>query len=167
MSSIEESRGRAVVVKPGENPSYWQPVPANGHADPMLTPDLTAFRGFSLGFQTVGVGGHVREHAHGDQIEIQVCFRGKGHVVLDDVRHDVVPGTAVFLGPDVRHKIVNDGDDELVMLWVITSAGLEDFFKAIGRPRFEGDARPTPFARPTDVSAVERAMGIEASRKVN
>ena len=27
-------RGHAVVVQPGEGPSYWQPVPANGHADP-------------------------------------------------------------------------------------------------------------------------------------
>ena len=36
-------RGRAVVVQPEDGPSYWQPVPANGHADPKLYPACTGF----------------------------------------------------------------------------------------------------------------------------
>ena len=36
MSIVESARRRAVVVQPDEGPSYWQPVPANGHADPTL-----------------------------------------------------------------------------------------------------------------------------------
>ena len=164
MSTVESARHRAVVVQPDEGPSYWQPVPASGHADPKLTPDRTAFPPLSMGYQTIAPGGRVREHSHGDQIELQICFRGRGHVLVDGKRHPLVPGTACFLGYDVKHEIVNDGADDLVMMWVITPHGLEDFFKAIGRPRTVGEAAPEPFARPTDVVEIERSLGMNDTR---
>ena len=34
MSAIEPTRGVAVVMQPAQGQSFWQPVPANGHADP-------------------------------------------------------------------------------------------------------------------------------------
>ena len=156
----EGIQGHAVVVQPDEGPSYWQPVPANGHVDPTLTPDLTRFEGLAMGYQTIAPGGRVREHSHGDQVELQVCFRGRGRVVVDGVSHPLVPGTACFLGHEVKHEIVNDSPDELVMLWVITPPGLEHFFRAIGRPRTPGEPAPAPFARPADVVAIERSLGM-------
>jgi len=164
MSAAPSVRGHALVVQPGEGPSYWQPVPANGHADPRLTPALTGFDTLSMGYQTIAPGGRVREHSHGDQIELQICFRGRGRVVVDGVSHPLAPGTACFLGYDVKHEIVNEGSDDLVMLWVITPPGLEDFFKAIGRPRSPGEPAPQPFARPADVIAIERALGMNDTR---
>jgi quercetin dioxygenase-like cupin family protein len=161
MTTTPTARGRAVVVQLGEGPSYWQPVPANGHADPALTPAVTGFETLSMGYQTIAPGGRVREHSHGDQVELQICFRGRGRVVVDGVSHPLAPGTACFLGYDVKHEIVNEGDDDLVMLWVITPPGLEDFFKAIGRPRAAGEPAPQPFARPADVVAIERALGMQ------
>ena len=160
MSEPDPVRGHAVVVQPGQAPSFWQPVPASGHADPTLCPAATRFAGVSMGFQTIARGGRVREHSHGDQVELQICFRGRGHVIVDGVSHPLVPGTACMLGYDVKHEIVNDGTDDLVMLWVITPPGLEDFFKAIGRPRTPGEPAPAPFARPSDVVAIERALGM-------
>ena len=160
MATVESARRRAVVVQPEDGPSYWQPVPANGHADPKLTPDRTGFPALSMGYQTIAPGGHVREHSHGDQVELQICFRGRGHVMVDGDKHALVPGTACFLGYDVKHELVNDGPDDLVMLWVITPHGLEEFFKSIGRPRAGGEPAPAPFARPTDVVAIERALGM-------
>src|SRR5262249_31720841 len=160
----ESHRGRAVVVQPGEGPSYWQPVPANGHADPALYPETTRYAGLSMGYQSIAPGGRVREHSHGDQVELQICFRGRGRVVVDGQTHPLHPGTACFLGYDVRHEIINEGDDELVMLWVITPPGLESFLESIGRPRRPGEPAPTPFARPDDVGAIERAMGMTSTR---
>jgi quercetin dioxygenase-like cupin family protein len=161
MADSTQNRGRAIVMQPGAGNSYWQPVPANGHADPKLVPGDTGFDGLSMGFQTIAPGGRVREHSHGDQIELQICFRGSGRVVVDDMSHDLTPGTACFLGHDVRHEIINGSDDqELVMMWVISPAGLEDFFAAIGRPRQAGDDAPEPFARPEKVIEIERGMGM-------
>jgi quercetin dioxygenase-like cupin family protein len=160
MSGADRARGRAVVVQPGEGPSYWQPVPAQGHADPTLYPANTGFDGVAMGYQSIAPGGRVREHSHGEQVELQICFRGQGHVVVNGVSHPLVPGTACFLGPDVRHELVNDGPAELVMIWVVSPPGLERFFPAIGRPRRAGEPAPAPFARPADVIAIERAMGM-------
>ena len=160
MTTIETVRGRAVVLQPDEGPSYWQPVPANGHADPKLTPAVTGCDRLSMGFQTIAVGRHVREHAHADQVELQICFRGRGRVVVDGTSHPLAPGTTCFLGYDVKHTIINEGPDDLVMLWVVAPAGLEDFFARIGRPRHRGDAAPAPFPRPENVTAIERAAGL-------
>ena len=157
----EGVRGRAVVMQPGDGPSYWQPVPANGHADPKLFPGNTGFDGLSMGYQTIAPASRVREHSHGDQVELQICFRGSGRVMVDGVAHKLTPGTACLLGYGVKHEIINDSaDDELVMLWVIAPPGLEDFFKAIGRPRVAGEPAPAPFPRPADVVAVERRLGM-------
>jgi quercetin dioxygenase-like cupin family protein len=164
MSHLETVRGRGVVVQPDQGASYWQPVPANGHADPKLTPATTGFEALAMGYQTIAPGCRVREHSHGDQIELQICFRGRGRVMVDGVSHPLTPGTACFLGYDVKHEILNDSTEDLVMMWVITPPGLENFFKAIGRPRQPGDPAPAPFARPTDVVAVERAMGMNDTR---
>src|SRR2546423_15666176 len=112
MSSAPSVRGHAVVVQPGEGPSYWQPVPANGHADPRLTPALTGFDTLSMGYQTIAAGGLVREHSHGDQIELQICVRGRGRVVVDGVSHPLAPGTAGFFGYEVKHHVPNEGPDD-------------------------------------------------------
>jgi mannose-6-phosphate isomerase-like protein (cupin superfamily) len=162
-SQTDTVRGRAVVMQPEDGPSYWQPVPANGHADPKLYPARTGFAGHSMGFQSIAPGG--REHSHGDQVELQICFRGRGRVVVDGVSHPLVPGTSCFLGYDVKHELINESPEEdLVMLWVITPPGLENFFQAIGRPREADQPAPAPFERPTDVIAIERRMGMNDTR---
>jgi oxalate decarboxylase/phosphoglucose isomerase-like protein (cupin superfamily) len=108
----------------------------------------------------------VREHSHGEQVELQICFRGRGRVVVDGASHPLVPGTACFLGHDVKHEIVNESAEDLVMLWVITPPGIEDFFRTIGRTRQAGDPAPEPFARPADVIAIERALGMNDTKPV-
>ena len=160
MSIAESARGRATVIQTSEGASFWQPVPANGHADPKLTPAKTQYDGLSMGYQTIAPRSRVREHSHGDQIELQICFRGRGRVVVDGVSHPLVSGTACFLGYDVKHEIINEGSDDLVMIWVVAPHGLEKFFEAIGRPREAGAPAPAPFERPTDVVAIERTLGM-------
>jgi quercetin dioxygenase-like cupin family protein len=161
MSDLEACRGHAVVMQPGEGPSYWQPKPANGFSSPKLYPELTKFDGFSMGYQSVAPHSNIRSHSHTNQAELQICFSGRGHVKVDGKRHELVSGTACFLGPDVVHEIFNDGDEDLVQLWVIGPAGLEDFFKTIGRDRVRDDVTPEHFDRPDDVRAVEQAMGFD------
>jgi hypothetical protein len=64
----------------------------------------------------------------------------------------------------VRHEIFNDGEQDLVQLWVIGPPGLEDFFQSIGRPRTPGEAAPAPFDRPSNVVEIERTMGFEGTK---
>lgn len=155
---------RAVIMQSEDGRSFWQPVPANGYAQPKLTPDRTGFPGLSMGFQTVAPGGRIREHSHEQQVELQICFKGTGRIVVDDKSHPLRPGTSCFLGYNSRHEIINEGADDLVMVWVIAPAGLESFFAAVGRERQAGEAPPVPFERPSDVIAIERRMGMQDTK---
>ena len=160
MSELDACRGHAVIMQPREGPSYWQPKPANGYSSPKLFPELTKFDGFSMGYQSVAPRSNIRAHSHTDQVELQICFSGQGYMLVDGKRHELVPGTACFLGPDVVHEIFNDTDEDLVQLWVIGPAVLENFFKTIGRDRTHGDTTPENFDRPNDVVVIERDMGF-------
>jgi len=107
----------------------------------------------------IAPGGYVREHSHTPNQEILFCFAGKGTILVDGVPHPFVPGTTVYAGPGVRHKIINDGSDELKMTWTYLPPGLDDFFAGIGRHRKRREAAPDPFERPADVHALGATSG--------
>ena len=48
--------------------------------------------------------------------------------------HRVSPGATLMVGRFVQHYVENDGKVPLKMFWAIMPSGLEDWFKALGRP---------------------------------
>jgi quercetin dioxygenase-like cupin family protein len=100
--------GPGIVLQPDEGESYWQPVWANGYSTIKIGPKA-GIENLTMGVQVIAPGGYVREHSHTPNQEILFCFAGKGTVIVDGVRHSFVPGTTVYAGPGVRHKITNDG----------------------------------------------------------
>ena len=145
------SRRRTVVLAAGASQRV--------HADPALFPSNTHFDGLSMGFQTIGRQSRIRDHSHGDRSSFRSLSgprprRGGGD------RPSAGAGHSCFLGYDVKHEIINESDDELIMLWVISPPGPEHFFREIGRPRVAGEEAPPPFQRPTDVVAIERKLGM-------
>jgi mannose-6-phosphate isomerase-like protein (cupin superfamily) len=150
--------GAAFVRQPDEGESFWQPVPANGYAEVRVSKrDSPKIQGFSSGIQVIAPGCHIREHQHGAEQELLFFFEGTGKILINGVEHPVHPGTTAYLGPWNKHKIVNDSQADLKMLWVLMPGGLEDFFQAIGRPRTPGEPAPAPFPRPENVEEIERA----------
>jgi len=147
----------AVVVQPDEGPSWWQPVPANGHAEVRLAANnLPEVEGrFSSGIQVIAPGCFIREHQHDTNEEILFFFEGEGRVEVNGEAHPIVPGTTCYLGPWNRHRIVNTGETDLKMFWILMPGGLEDFFAGIGRPRRPGEPAPEPFPRPDNVEEIE------------
>ncbi len=149
--------GAAFVRQPDEGESFWQPVPANGYAEVRVSKrDSPKIQGFSSGIQVIAPGCHIREHQHGAEQELLFFFEGTGKILINGVEHPVRPGTTAYLGPWNKHKIVNDSQADLKMLWVLMPGGLEDFFQAIGRPRTPGEPAPAPFPRPENVERIER-----------
>ena len=150
--------GAAFVRQPDEGESFWQPVPANGYAEVRVSKrDSPKIQGFSSGIQVIAPGCHIREHQHGAEQELLFFFEGTGKILVNGVEHPIRPGTTAYLGPWNKHKIVNDSQADLKMLWVLMPGGLEDFFQAIGRPRRPGEPAPAPFPRPENVEEIERA----------
>jgi len=153
-------KGDAIVLQPDAGESYWQPQPANGHIEVKVSPRNCRSNFASMGVQVIAPGGYVREHWHSEHEEILFCFEGRGTFVVDGVAHPAVPGTTVFVGRWVKHKIVNDGPGDFKMTWTYLPPGLHAFAAGIGRPRRAGEPAPAPFARPADSLELERATGF-------
>ena len=130
---------------------------------PELVPSGTGFGTLSMGYQTIAPGGRVSALIRdGTQVELADLLPWPGK--RRRRREESTPSSRerrASSGPDVKHEIVNESDADLVMMWVISPAGLENFF-ALGRPvKGSGvNPPPTPFERPTDVVAIERELGM-------
>jgi hypothetical protein len=59
------------------------------------------------------------------------------------------------IGRGLQHKVTNTGMGQMRLLWLIAPPGLEDWFRAIGRPRRAGEVLPIPFDRPVDVEMIQ------------
>ena len=129
----------AVVVGPDVSPSYWQPMPANGFAEVRVSRNNGQGVAFSSGIQCIAPGSYIREHWHDHNEELLFFYEGTGCAIVDGIKHSIVPGTTIYLPPLAKHRLINEGEDNLMMMWTLLPGGLEDFFAAIGRPRTVGE----------------------------
>lgn len=156
-TSFDRPKGQSAVIAAGASPTFWQPVPANGHAECVLSSSAVgAAHRFSMGTQTLPPGGRVRLHAHDTSEEVLYVIAGQGAAEVDGTVHPMAPGTTLYLGHNVPHTFVNDGTTDLTWVWFFMPGGLEDFFAAIGRPRAAGEPAPAPFERPANVEQIEQ-----------
>jgi hypothetical protein len=61
----------------------------------------------------------------------------------------------ILIGRGLQHKVTNAGTEQMRLLWLITPPGLEDWFRAIGRPRTTGETPPASFDRPAHVELIQ------------
>jgi quercetin dioxygenase-like cupin family protein len=153
-------KGNSIVLQPEEGDSYWQPAPASGYATIKVSPENCCSNFVSMGIQAIAEGGYVREHWHAKHEEILFCFEGEAEVLVDGIPHRFVPGTTVFVGRWVRHKITNTGLGYLKMTWTYLPPGLHEFMQSVGEPRKPGEPEPAQFARPADTVEIERKAGF-------
>jgi len=147
---------KAVVLQPDDGASYWQPVPANGYVINKVVPENWDGP-FSLGIQVVAPRSHIRRHIHDRHREVLFVWGGRGKAVVDGEEHGMQVGTVIALPAGVEHMFVNEGDEELKLLWILSPNGLEEFFRLIGRPRQPGEPPPPNFPRPANVLEIEAA----------
>ena len=84
--------------------------------------------GLAVGTQQVKVGTGIPLHRHFKMDEAFYVLEGRGHVVLNDVRHAIAPGGTVFISKNTWHAFENP-DHELLLLWMVSPAGLDGFFR--------------------------------------
>ena len=80
------------MVQPDEGESFWQPVPANGHAEVRVSHRRhPAIRSLATGIQVIAPGCHIREHVHPAQEELLFFFEGHGEAVIDGRSYPLQP----------------------------------------------------------------------------
>jgi quercetin dioxygenase-like cupin family protein len=96
--------------------------------------------GLAMGTQQILPGVGIPIHRHFRMDESFYVIGGAGTFILEDVRHPIQAGGAIFIPKNAWHGLENP-DGELNLLWIVAPPGLEAFFREVAtRP---GDA-PTP-----------------------
>ena len=83
----------------------------------------------TLATQQVKQGSGIPVHRHLHMDEVFYVLEGGGVFRLDDARCSFEKGTTIFIPQNTWHSFENP-DHELLLLWVVAPAGLDDFFRA-------------------------------------
>ena len=116
----------------------------------------TGSKNLAMGTQQVMAGTGIPVHRHFEMDEAFSVLRGSGTVTLDDVPHKFEPGATIFIPRNTWHGFTNP-DNELLLLWVVTPAGLDGFFRDTCSPP---DAPPEQLAR-DQIKAIALKYGTE------
>jgi quercetin dioxygenase-like cupin family protein len=82
----------------------------------------------ALGTQQVMVGTGIPIHRHFKMDEAFYVLEGSGIFILNDVRHSFEKGGTIFIPRNSWHGFENP-DHELLLLWAVSPAGLDGFFR--------------------------------------
>ena len=82
----------------------------------------------ALGTQQVTRGAGIPIHRHLNMEEAFYVLEGSGNLTLDDVPHSFERGGTIFIPKKAWHGFANP-DHELLLLWIVSPAGLEGFFR--------------------------------------
>ena len=87
----------------------------------------------ALGTQQVTVGAGIPIHRHLQMDEAFYVLEGSGVFILNDVRHSFEKGATIFIPKNSWHGFANP-DHELLLLWIMSPAGLDGFFRETCSP---------------------------------
>lgn len=88
----------------------------------------TGSSGLAIGTQQVMAGSGIPTHRHLKMDEAFLVLEGSGAVTLNGVRQPFEKGASIFIPKNTWHAFENP-DHELLVLWVVTPAGLDGFFR--------------------------------------
>ncbi len=87
----------------------------------------------ALGTQQVMGGTGIPIHRHFQMDEAFYVLEGGGIFILNDVRHSFERGATIFIPKNSWHGFENP-EHELLLLWIVTPAGLDGFFRDTCNP---------------------------------
>lgn len=93
----------------------------------------TGSEDLALGTQQVTLGAGIPVHRHLRMDEAFYVLEGSGIVTLNDAPHTCEKGGTIFIPRNTWHGFSNP-DRELLLLWIMSPAGLDGFFRETCNP---------------------------------
>jgi quercetin dioxygenase-like cupin family protein len=93
----------------------------------------TGSNNLALGSQQVTRAAGIPVHRHFEMDEAFYVLEGSGSVSLNDVTHTFEKGASIFIPKNTWHGF-NNPENELLLLWTVTPAGLDGFFRETCSP---------------------------------
>ena len=106
---LENSRGRTTIIK--------------------VSPE-TGARDLAWMSSDMPPGSNILVHRHDRAEEILFVHKGSGTVILGDERLEVEEGSTIFVPPGTWHGMDNP-DDHVHIVFVVSPSGLENFFRGM------------------------------------
>jgi len=88
----------------------------------------TGSNNLAFGTQQVTRGAGIPVHRHFEMDEAFYVLEGSGTATLNDVPHTFAKGASIFIPRSTWHGF-NNPEHELLVLWIVTPAGLDGFFR--------------------------------------
>ena len=85
-------------------------------------------RNFMMGYVVIYPGGKVPEHEH-VQEEVYTVLQGHGEMIINGEKQPMEAISSVYIPPNAKHSLVNVGDEDLVMMFVYSPAGIVNHWK--------------------------------------
>ncbi len=115
-----------IVAKSNKAKSFMMPEPHQRELKVLLSPSLQVdVEGLSVGMTILPPGKSSSFHSHDVECETWIIVSGEGEVRVGEERELVGPETVVFLPRNIKHQIINTGQEPLRMFWIYTPPGGE------------------------------------------
>ena len=88
-----------------------------GDVRTLLSPKTAGSSTGFMGVATLGAGDRISEHYHPYSEEFIFCVRGSLTAELDDEPHEVSGGSGLFIPMNMRHRLLNNGDEEAFIVF--------------------------------------------------
>jgi putative monooxygenase len=88
-----------------------------GDVRALLSPKTVGSTSGFMGMATISPGDRISEHYHPYSEEFIYCMRGKIRAELDGEVRDVHEHEALFIPINLKHRLVNDGDEEAAIVF--------------------------------------------------
>ena len=115
-----------IVAKSNNAKSFMMPEPHKRELKVLLSPSLQVdVEGLSVGMTILPSGKSSSFHSHDVECETWIIVSGEGEVRVGEERELVGPESVVFLPRNIKHQIINNGQEPLRMFWIYTPPGGE------------------------------------------
>jgi putative monooxygenase len=88
-----------------------------GDVRTLLSPKTVGSTSGFMGVATIAAGDRISEHYHPYSEEFIYCARGMLSAQLDGKPHEVRAGQALYIPINMRHRLVNEGDEEAFIVF--------------------------------------------------
>jgi len=115
-----------IVAKSDQAKSYMAPEPHERELKVLISPSLQGgVEGLAVGMTILPPGKSSSFHSHDAECETWIIVSGEGEVLVEEEREPVGPESVIFLPRNIRHQVINTGQESLRMFWIYTPAGAE------------------------------------------
>lgn len=83
----------------------------------LLSPKTVGSTSGFMGYATIAAGDKISEHYHPYSEEFCYVIKGTMIARLDGTPHEVKAGQAVFIPINVRHRLMNQGSEEVAIVF--------------------------------------------------